>query len=215
MSSQSNKLKKDNRKESSEFSNIEEGKDNENFIQTAYSFIGTPIFKSHTLKPSISSHKIEFSAGDIPAGDLPIIESDVPTRQKSDETVFSYQTLELEGQLGLLDDEILEAFDIIKQIKCKQTSSSSVIPLPASIPHILCLDLDETLVYSVSVMQASKLKTPEYTPGTYTQYHYVTVRPEAIKFLMLMSKIYILNVCLLPGVHFSRFEIRGRGGEHS
>ena len=175
--------------ESSDFCGIDEGKDYHITLQG----ISIPNQLLHANKTlcTIPSQCIKVA---LSKGDTALSYNDTDTHRKLSEceSISSNQTIELEGQLGLLDDDIIDSFEQMSKINIEQSSKPCGPPVS---PHILCIDLDETLIYAVPLHQSAKYSEPEYMKGFATLNHYVMIRPNISKFLDSVSKLFTVYVC--------------------
>ena len=188
----------------SNFINIEEA--NASTIRLSHSKqqTGNPLIKSHSVEitPKHHSPQVAFSMGDIsdimqdieptedPSDKLCTIEEEKPQKPHRNESESS-ESISLLGQLGLLDDAIINDFELISnmQIHCEDYCEKYFPSKP-----ILCVDLDETLVHTVPTSSSKNYMGSGYSIGYKMEGFYLMLRPYLSLFLQEMKRHYELRV---------------------
>jgi CTD nuclear envelope phosphatase 1 len=198
-------MKKDDipRKNSlSDFINIEEANASTIRHSKSKQQSGNPLFKSHSVEISSSSKhqssQIAYAIGDV--SDITqdedckpqqIPSKPIPIQEEREDSESSEETASLMGQLGLLDDVVINDFEQIKEMVVHQEERGSSF-FPAK--PILCLDLDETLIFTVSEGRAKSYISRGALIIHKVEGFYILCRPYLELFLKEMRKIYELRV---------------------
>jgi CTD nuclear envelope phosphatase 1 len=186
----------------SDFINIEEANASTIRHSKSKQQSGNPLLKSHSVEIGSSSrHKssqIAFSMGDVnditqdeECEQQQIYSKPTPIKEECEDSESSEESTSLMGQLGLLDDVVINDFEQIKAMDVHQEEIGSTF-LPAK--PILCLDLDETLIFTVLECRAKSYISRGALIIHKVEGFCILCRPYLEHFLKEMQKIYELRV---------------------
>jgi Dullard-like phosphatase family protein len=186
----------------SDFINIEEANASTVRHSKSKQQSGNPLLKSHSVEISSSSKhqssQIAYAIGDV--NDItqdeecethPISNKPTPIQEEREDSESSEESTSLMGQLGLLDDVVINDFEQIKEMDVHQEERGSSF-FPAK--PILCLDLDETLIFTVSESRAKCYISKGALTIHKVEGFCILCRPYLELFLKEMRKIYELRV---------------------
>jgi Dullard-like phosphatase family protein len=189
----------------SNFVNIDEANASSIRLSNSKQQTGNPLLKSHSAEITVKHHtpQVAFSMGDIneimqdieePTEDpsdklLPIAKEKLGKAEKIESE--SSDSIFLLGQLGLLDDAIINDFELMSSM---QIHPEEICEKYSPIKPILCVDLDETLVHTVPASAAKSYTGSGYSIGYKMEGFYLMLRPYLPMFLQEMRKYYELRI---------------------